>query len=190
MIINVSRASGISKDWGRCLTRRGAVVGVKDGASSATQMDPGRERMQSISPPTSLPTPFLLPKSHWSVSLGETWRQAQNEIIKHKLSININERLADVTSSHQALYLLLQQLFFFFAVNGNAVLDISVLLWASSFLCLYSFGPELLPSKFPFMISFSRPGTHYVEWSLHSRKGHHPVDSAHWSLLLCCPVSR
>lgn len=67
------------------------------------------------------------------------------------------------------------QLFFF--VNGNAFLDMSLPPWASSFICLYLFAPELLTYKFPFMISFSRPGTHYVEWSLHSRKGHHSVDS-------------
>lgn len=132
-----------------------------------------------------LPTPKASLVCHWE---RQAWRQAQNEIIKHKLSININERLADVTSSHQPLYVLLQ-LPFYFAVNGNAVLDISVLPRASSFLFIF-FAPELLPYKFPFMISFSRPGTHYVEWSLHSRKGHHPVDSAHWSLLLCCPVPR
>lgn len=44
--------------------------------------------------------------------------------------------------------------------------------------------------KFSFITSFSRPGPHRVEWSLHSRENHHPVDSAQWSLLLCCPVSR
>lgn len=46
------------------------------------------------------------------------------------------------------------------------------------------------PYKFLFITSFSRPGPHHVEWSLHSRENRHPVDSAQWSLLLCRPVSR
>ena len=42
---------------------------VKDEVSSATQMEPGRDRMQSISPPTSLPTPACL-HSLTSVCVG------------------------------------------------------------------------------------------------------------------------
>lgn len=44
--------------------------------------------------------------------------------------------------------------------------------------------------KFPIFAFFSRPVPHHVERTLHSRKGHHPVDSTQWGLLLCCAVFR
>lgn len=45
-------------------------------------------------------------------------------------------------------------------------------------LLLSVFIPMPLYLECPLTPTPSRPGPHHVEWSLHSREGHHPVDSA------------
>lgn len=163
--------------------------GADDGVSSAAQMEPGRERMQSISPPTFQPTPScfhsLTVLSRWEWNSGKwTGRRAGTEMIARKPVITDRVR-AESTGPVINMCTWCQDSCSF--VSGNSLGHVGVFLPCSYF--LFSF-PCPWTYKFPIFAFFSRPVPHHVERTLHSRKGHHPVDSTQWGLLLCCAVFR
>lgn len=167
-----------------------------DGPSSATQMEPGREGMQSISTPTFLPT-LCFSTASLVCGGGEKHRDLKecqgNDLKRNVITINntgnysmINGPII-ILSLSQTVQCCSQQIVLIADVKAE-VLYCIVECIEMVFRCnvhLFSFF-----TANTFLFISSRPGPHHVEWSVHSREDHHPVDFAQWSLLLCYPVSR
>ena len=141
--------------------------------------------------------PFLFPQPPPSVLVGVKRRKMAprkgegNDGTQALMKINESKHLAkSVGQLAPGVHAVMDYSWRFAATNKLQLFLKYFLRWPSSSFCFHSHAPEPLKYYILCIIFSSRPCPHYVERSLHSRKGHHPVDSAQRSMLLFYPVSR
>lgn len=138
--------------------------GADDGVSSAAQMEPGRERIQSISPPTFQPTPScfhsLTVLCRWEWNSGKwTGRRAGTEMIARKPVITDRVR-AESTGPVSNMCTWCQDSCSF--ISGNSLGHVGVFLPELALIfCFHSHAPEPINSLF--LHSF--PGLSLIMWN-------------------------